>query len=83
MAAAPGGGLATLGAVPSMGARWDDYSGPLHYFRPDPAQVPWHGLRFNGFGGKNPDSGGVRFDSRGNLYVADSQNHRVQKFLRR
>ncbi|HWY76207.1 MAG TPA: hypothetical protein VN281_11355, partial [Verrucomicrobiae bacterium] len=25
----------------------------------------------------------IALDSKGNLYVADSQNHRVQKFLRR
>ncbi|HOX05118.1 MAG TPA: hypothetical protein PK280_01855 [Planctomycetota bacterium] len=69
MAAAPGGGLATLGVVIEKGGRIDDYSGPLNYFKPDPAKTPWQGLRFNGFGGKNPNSGGVRFDSRGNLYV--------------
>jgi hypothetical protein len=67
MAVAPGGGLATLGVLPDQNNRADDYSGPLHYFRPDPAKAPWTPLRFKGFG--SPNSGGIRFDPRGNLYV--------------
>jgi hypothetical protein len=69
MAVAPGGGLATLGVLPDKEHRADDYSGPLHYFMPDGKQAPWQKLPFKGFGGKNPNSGGVRFDPRGNLYV--------------
>ena len=69
MAAGPDGGLATLGVVPALGGRMDNYTGPLYYFKPDPAKTPWPGLRFSGFGGKNPNSGGIRFDPRGNLYV--------------
>jgi len=69
MAAAPGGGLATLGVLPDAEHRADDYSGPLHYFKPDPARAPWQPLLFKSFGGKRPISGGVRFDPRGNLYA--------------
>ncbi|MCE9533780.1 MAG: hypothetical protein K8T89_22025, partial [Planctomycetes bacterium] len=69
MAVAPGGGLATLGVLPDKDNRADDYSGPLHYFKPDSARTPWQPLRFNNFGGKQPRSGGIRFDLRGNLYV--------------
>jgi len=69
MAAGPGGGLATLGVVPDKQNRADDYSGPLHYFRPDAARAPWQPLRFKKFGGARTNSGGIRFDLRGNLYV--------------
>lgn len=69
IAVAPGGGLATLGVLPDKDNRADDYSGPLHYFKPDSARAPWQPLRFRAFGGKQPRSGGVRFDLRGNLYV--------------
>ncbi|MCA9067336.1 MAG: SMP-30/gluconolactonase/LRE family protein, partial [Planctomycetaceae bacterium] len=69
MAIGPGGGLATLGVLPDKNHRSDDYSGPLHYFKPDWNRTPWKPLRFNGFGGKKPRSGGIRFDPRGNLYV--------------
>lgn len=69
IAVAPGGGLATLGVLPDKDNRADDYSGPLHFFKPDSTRVPWQPLRFRGFGGKQPRSGGVRFDPRGNLYV--------------
>ena len=69
MAASPTGGLATLGVLPDKENRADNYSGPLAYFRPDLTKAPWPPLRFKGFGGKNPDSGGIRFDVRGNLYV--------------
>lgn len=68
MAACPGG-VATLGVVLLPGSRIDDYRGPLTYFRPDAAKAPWTGLTFANFGGKNPNSGGVQFDARGNLYV--------------
>jgi hypothetical protein len=70
IAVAPGGGLATLGVLESSTKGWyTDYSGPLHYFKPDPARAPWQGLRFTRFGKKSPTSGGVRFDGRGNLYA--------------
>jgi len=69
LAVAPGGGLATLGVLPDKDNRADDYSGPLHFFKPDSARTPWQPLRFRGFGGKQPRSGGIRFDPRGNLYV--------------
>jgi hypothetical protein len=69
MAIGPGGGLATLGVLPDKEYRADDYSGPLHYFKPDFARTPWKPLRFNRFGGKRTRSGGIRFDPRGNLYV--------------
>jgi hypothetical protein len=68
MAACPGG-VATLGVVVDKGGRWDNYSGPLTYFRPDGDKSPWPRLNFTRFGGKNPNSGGVQFDVRGNLYV--------------
>ena len=69
MAACPGG-VATLGVVVDKdGGRWDNYSGPLTYFRPQEGKPPWPRLAFAGFGGKNPNSGGVQFDVRGNLYV--------------
>jgi len=69
IAVAPGGGLATLGVLPDKDNRADDYSGPLHFFKPDSTRAPWQPLRFSGFGGKQPRSGGIRFDPRGNLYV--------------
>ncbi|HOX06098.1 MAG TPA: SMP-30/gluconolactonase/LRE family protein [Planctomycetota bacterium] len=69
MAAAPGGGLASLGVVLADGGKHTDYSGPLHFFKFDPARTPWLHLKFAGFGGKNLNSGGIRFDPRGNLYV--------------
>lgn len=68
MAACPGG-FATLGVVLTPGARIDDYRGPLTYFAPAAAKSPWTGLKFAGFGGKNPNSGGVVFDRHGNLYA--------------
>ncbi len=69
IAVAPSGGLATLGVLPDKDNRADDYSGPLHFFKPDSARTPWSPLRFRGFGGKQPRSGGIRFDLRGNLYA--------------
>lgn len=69
IAVAPGGGLATLGVLPDKDNRADDYSGPLHFFKPASDRVPWRPLRFTRFGGKQPRSGGIRFDPRGNLYV--------------
>lgn len=69
IAIGPRGGLATLGVLPDKDNRADDYSGPLHFFPPDSSRAPWQPLRFNGFGGKQPRSGGIRFDLRGNLYV--------------
>ena len=69
MAVGPGGGLATLGVLPDKDNRADDYSGPLHFFRPDAERAPWQPLRFRRFGGAKPNSGGIRFDLRGNLYV--------------
>lgn len=69
MAIGPGGGLATLGVLPDQHNRADNYSGPLHYFKPDFVRTPWKPLRFDGFGGQNPRTGGIRFDPRGNLYV--------------
>ena len=69
MAVGPAGGLATLGVLPDKDNRADDYSGPMHYFKLDFARTPWQPLRFNGFGGKKPRTGGIRFDPRGNLYV--------------
>lgn len=69
LAVAPSGGLATLGVLPDKHNRADDYSGPLHFFKPDSARAPWQPLRFRAFGGKQPRSGGIRFDLRGNLYV--------------
>lgn len=68
IAVAPGGGLATLGVLPDKDNRADDYSGPLHFFKPDAAHAPWKPLRFLAFG-KQPRSGGIRFDKQGNLYV--------------
>ena len=65
MAVAPGGGLATMGAI--LNGRGDDYAGYLHFFRADPAKTPWERLFFRGFG--KARAGGVRFDLRGNLYV--------------
>ena len=67
MAAHPGG-LATLGVVLINGARIDDYSGPLTWFKADAANGPWQGLPFAGFGSK-ASSSGIRFDPRGNLYA--------------
>lgn len=69
IAVASGGGLATLGVLPDKDNRADDYSGPLHFFQSDLSRAPWQPLRFSGFGGKQPRSGGIRFDLRGNLYV--------------
>lgn len=69
MAIGPAGGLATLGVLPDKNNRADDYSGPLHYFKPDRERTPWTPLRFSRFGGRKPRSGGIRFDPRGNLYV--------------
>ena len=64
LAVGPDGGLATLGSLQKGGA---NYSGPLNYFKPDPAKTPWQPLPFKKFGA--PKSAGVRFDLQGNLYV--------------
>jgi hypothetical protein len=80
MAVAPGGaGLAALGVWIEKGSRIDDYSGPLFYFKSDPAGLPWPGRRFSGFGGKSPESGGIQFDLQGNLYagLADGKPNHV------
>lgn len=69
IAVAPGGGLATLGVLPDKDNRADDYSGPLHFYKSNSDRAPWRPLRFHGFGGKQPRSGGIRFDLQGNLYV--------------
>lgn len=80
MAACPSG-VATLGVVLVGKARIDDYTGPLTYFKPDKSRTPWPGLRFTNFGGggKELNSGGIRFDPRGNLYVglADGKPNNV------
>jgi len=64
LAVGPDGGLATLGALQKGGA---NYSGPLNYFKADPAKAPWRPLPFRRFGA--PKSAGVCFDLQGNLYV--------------
>jgi len=70
IAVAPGGGVATLGVVESDRKGWyTDYSGPLHYFHPEPSKRPWPGIRFEELAAKYLNTGGVRFDLRGNLYV--------------
>jgi len=75
MAAGPGG-LATIGVVLQNGARIDDYSGPLTYFRRDAAQVPWPGQMIASFSAGaekgGPNASGVRFDPRGNLYAGQA-----------
>ncbi|MHC4718078.1 MAG: hypothetical protein ACYS5V_13985, partial [Planctomycetota bacterium] len=71
MAVAPDGGLATLGVLPEPGnpdRRVDNYSGPLHFFKPMPDKAPWEPLRLDRLG-KRPRTGCVRFDPAGNLYV--------------
>ncbi|KKK93194.1 hypothetical protein LCGC14_2695320, partial [marine sediment metagenome] len=71
MAVAPDGGLATLGILPEAGnpdRRADNYSGPLHFFKPMPAKAPWEPLRLDRLG-KRPRTGCVRFDPAGNLYI--------------
>ncbi|MFO1043651.1 MAG: hypothetical protein U0941_17855 [Planctomycetaceae bacterium] len=68
MAACPEG-FATLGVVLTPGARIDDYRGPLTYFAPDSTRTPWNGLKFAGFGGNSPNSGGIVFDRQGRLYA--------------
>jgi NHL repeat len=65
MAASPDGGLATLGLALTRKA---DYSGPVNYWKPDPAKAPWQQVLFGGLY-KKPITGGIRFDPRGNLYV--------------
>jgi len=67
MAAAPWGGLATLGIVKGTG-RMTNYSGPIHYFKPDRQNAPWKPLRVDALG-KSPHTNGIRFDRLGNLYV--------------
>jgi DNA-binding beta-propeller fold protein YncE len=81
MAAAPGGGLAVLAGLPDLGHRADDYSGPLHFFKPDPAKAPWTPLHIKTFGDPRPNTAGVRFDPRGNLYVGvkDGQVKNIPK----
>jgi len=66
MAASPDGGLATLGIALTRKA---DYSGPVNYWKPDPAKAPWQPVFFEHHPGKRPTSGGIRFDPCGNLYV--------------
>ena len=68
IAAAPGGGLATLGAVPGGKVRTDDYSGRLNFWNPNPTKAPWDPVLFGGLA-KKPFTGGVRFDLRGNVYA--------------
>jgi len=65
IAIAPDGSLATLGVLQKGGAA---YAGPLTFFRADPAEAPWTPVPFPDFG-KNPKSGGIRFDLQGNLYA--------------
>jgi DNA-binding beta-propeller fold protein YncE len=67
LAAAPDGSVAKLG-VEGTGP---DYSGPILFFRADAAKSPWTSLVFSNFG--KARSGGIRFDLRGNLYVAKSE----------
>jgi hypothetical protein len=66
LAAAPGGGLATLGFA--YGGRSNNYSGPLRFWKPEEAKVPWPSVLFTSLG-RRPCTGGIRFDPRGNLYV--------------
>ncbi len=63
IAVAPDGSLLVL-ANPGAGP---EYSGPLYFFRADPADAPWKPLHFSKLG--KPRSGGARFDMKGNLYV--------------
>ena len=65
IAIAPDGSLATLGVLQKGGAA---YAGPLTFFRADPAKAPWTPVPFPDFG-RNPKSGGIRFDLQGNLYA--------------
>ena len=67
LAVAPDGSVVTLGALINGKFKGDDYGGYLHFFKADTTQAPWHELYFEAFGAAR--SGGVRFDSRGNLYV--------------
>ena len=76
MAAAPGGGLATLGVVVGKGGRATHYGGPVHFWKPDQAKAPWQPVSFKDLG-KGPTTGGIRFDPRGNLYVGVN-NHKVK-----
>jgi hypothetical protein len=69
MAAAPGGGLATVGVLVTARGMHTDYSGPLHFFKPDATKTPWKGLKISKFRGPRNNSGGVRFDLQGNLYA--------------
>lgn len=64
IAAAPDGGLATLGALGTKA----DYSGYLRFFKANQAKFPPEGLLINAFG-TNVRAAGVRFDPAGNLYV--------------
>ncbi|MEZ6142877.1 MAG: SMP-30/gluconolactonase/LRE family protein [Zavarzinella sp.] len=69
MAACPAG-LATLGVVvDGTGGRWDNYQGPITYFRAHGAKTPWPAQPFTGIGGQRPNTGGIAFDRQGNLYV--------------
>ncbi len=65
LAIAPDGSLATLGTLQKGGAA---YSGPLNFFRADPARAPWKPVPFPDIG-KGSKSAGVRFDPQGNLYA--------------
>ncbi|MHC4915226.1 MAG: SMP-30/gluconolactonase/LRE family protein, partial [Planctomycetota bacterium] len=64
IAAAPDGSVVTMNAL-GTGA---NYGGYLHFYRADPAKIPWKGLLFKCFGEK-VKAGGARFDVRGNLYA--------------
>ena len=67
IAAAPDGSVAKLGAHGTTGP---DYSGPIYFFKADEAKAPWEPVYFTEFG--RARSGGIRFDTKGNLYVGKS-----------
>ena len=76
MAVCPDGALVTLGNVADRdGHKGDDYSGYIYYWRRDDVRAPWQPTFFDVLGNR-PVSGGIRFDTHGNLYVG-LNDHRV------
>lgn len=72
LAVSPDGGIATLGVIacenPQRGW-YTDYTGPLNYFKPDTTKTPWPVTHIPLLNDQRLNTGGVRFDLHGNLYV--------------
>jgi len=70
LAVAPCGCVAVLSS-----SKLNDFSGPLWFFKYDAKAVPWKPMAVPSFGSR-PDSGGIRFDPAGNMYVGKLIKHK-------